>query len=143
VKINGVEEELMNTNLLVFIFVLQAASTVFSAGLDILEMYKPKPDRVTAFWTALQDMWLKLFGSSYPTVAAINVSSVAVTICFLFCHCAFIYFSAPSGKFWDCTSKCTTTTSFDMLAISEVLTAVLLKIQVFWDVTPCQWVTGT
>lgn len=62
----------------VFIFVLQAASTVFSAGLDILEMYKPKPERMTAFWTALQDMWLKLFGSSYPTVAAINVSSVAV-----------------------------------------------------------------
>ena len=62
----------------VFIFVLQAASTVFSAGLDILEMYKPKPERVTAFWTALQDMWLKLFGSSFPTVAAINVSSVAV-----------------------------------------------------------------
>jgi 3,2-trans-enoyl-CoA isomerase len=60
------------------IFVLQAASTVFSAGLDILEMYKPKPERVTTFWTSLQDMWLKLFGSSYPTVAAINVSSVSV-----------------------------------------------------------------
>jgi len=58
----------------VFMFVLQAASTVFSAGLDILEMYKPKPERVTAFWTTLQDTWLKLFGSSYPTVAAINVS---------------------------------------------------------------------
>lgn len=58
----------------VFMFVLQAASTVFSAGLDILEMYKPKPERFTAFWTTLQDMWLKLFGSSYPTVAAINVS---------------------------------------------------------------------
>ncbi|GFG39316.1 hypothetical protein Cfor_02241 [Coptotermes formosanus] len=54
-----------------------AASTVFSAGLDILEMYKPKPDRVLAFWTALQDTWLKLFGSSYPTVAAINGHSPA------------------------------------------------------------------
>jgi len=62
----------------VFISVLQAAATVFSAGLDILEMYKPKPERVTAYWTTLQDMWLKLFGSSYPTAAAINVSSVAV-----------------------------------------------------------------
>jgi 3,2-trans-enoyl-CoA isomerase len=62
----------------VFIFVLQAAPTVFSAGLDILEMYKPNPERVTAFFTAVQDMWLKLFGSSYPTAAAVNVSSVAV-----------------------------------------------------------------
>lgn len=62
----------------VFICVLQAAPTVFCAGLDILEMYKPKPERVTAFWTALQDMWLKLYGSSYPTAAAVNVSSVSV-----------------------------------------------------------------
>jgi len=54
-----------------------AASTVFSAGLDILEMYKPKPERFTAFWTTLQDTWLKLFGSSYPTVAAINGHSPA------------------------------------------------------------------
>lgn len=54
-----------------------ASSTVFSAGLDILEMYKPKPDRATDFWTTLQDTWLKLFGSSYPTVAAINGHSPA------------------------------------------------------------------
>lgn len=45
---------------------------VFSAGLDLLEMYKPDPDRIKKFWTALQDMWLKLYGSSYPTVAVIN-----------------------------------------------------------------------
>jgi len=62
----------------VFIFVLQAASTVFTAGLDILEVYKPNPERFTTLWTTLQGMWLKLFGSSYPTVAAINVSFVAL-----------------------------------------------------------------
>ena len=69
----------MNENKpVVFICVLQAASTVFSAGLDILEIYKQKPEHVAAFWTTLQDMWLKLFGSSYPTVAAVNVSPFAV-----------------------------------------------------------------
>lgn len=57
-------------------FAHQASPTVFSAGLDILEMYKPKQDRAVAFWTTLQDVWLKLFGSSYPTVAAINVSYI-------------------------------------------------------------------
>lgn len=51
----------------------QSSKTVFSAGLDILEMYKPDPDRCKAFWTALQDVWLKLYGSNYPTAAAINV----------------------------------------------------------------------
>ncbi|XP_059476411.1 enoyl-CoA delta isomerase 1, mitochondrial-like [Neocloeon triangulifer] len=54
-----------------------SSPTVFSAGLDIMEMYKPKPDRVKAFWSTLQEVWLQLFGSSYPTVAAINGHSPA------------------------------------------------------------------
>lgn len=45
---------------------------MFSAGLDIMEMYKPEEQRMRQFWTALQDVWLKLYGSSYPTAAAIN-----------------------------------------------------------------------
>ncbi|GBP79773.1 Enoyl-CoA delta isomerase 1, mitochondrial [Eumeta japonica] len=49
-----------------------ASPTVFSAGLDIMEMYKPDPKRVETFWVTLQDMWLKLFGASFPTAAAIN-----------------------------------------------------------------------
>lgn len=88
--ISGVQKNEHKSDVL--IFVLQAASTVFSAGLDILEMYKPKQDRATAFWTALQDTWLKLFGSSYPTVAAINVSSVAVRLRSLLCHCVVMFF---------------------------------------------------
>lgn len=54
-----------------------SGKTVFSAGLDILEMYKPDPDRMKAFWTALQDVWLQLYGSNYPTAAAINGHSPA------------------------------------------------------------------
>ncbi|EDW12522.1 enoyl-CoA delta isomerase 1, mitochondrial [Drosophila mojavensis] len=51
--------------------------TIFSAGLDIMEMYKPDKERVRAFWTALQDAWLALYGSSVPTAAAINGHSPA------------------------------------------------------------------
>lgn len=54
-----------------------SSPTVFSAGLDIMEMYKPDKDRVRAFWGALQDTWLKLYGSTFPTVAAINGHSPA------------------------------------------------------------------
>ncbi|KAJ6649931.1 Enoyl-CoA delta isomerase 1, mitochondrial [Pseudolycoriella hygida] len=54
-----------------------SSKTVFSAGLDILEMYNPEPERSKAFWTALQDVWLKLYGSPYPTAAAINGHSPA------------------------------------------------------------------
>nr|CAD7397419.1 unnamed protein product [Timema poppensis] len=54
-----------------------ASPTVFSAGLDLLEMYRPKSDRIRLFWSKLQEMWLKLYGSTYPTVAAINGHSPA------------------------------------------------------------------
>ena len=47
--------------------------TVFSAGLDIMEMYKPDLKRCTDFWHALQDLWLTLYGLGIPTAAAINV----------------------------------------------------------------------
>ncbi|XP_013098387.1 enoyl-CoA delta isomerase 1, mitochondrial [Stomoxys calcitrans] len=54
-----------------------ASNAVFSAGLDIMEMYKPNQDRLKQFWTSLQDTWLALYGSSVPTAAAINGHSPA------------------------------------------------------------------
>lgn len=45
---------------------------VFTAGLDIMEMHKPDPERFKQFWYALQDVWMKLYGSPFPTAAAIN-----------------------------------------------------------------------
>jgi 3,2-trans-enoyl-CoA isomerase len=42
-----------------------------------MEMYKPKEERLRQFWTALQDVWLKLYGSSFPTAAAITGHSPA------------------------------------------------------------------
>uniref|UniRef100_A0A096LQ01 Enoyl-CoA delta isomerase 1, mitochondrial n=1 Tax=Poecilia formosa TaxID=48698 RepID=A0A096LQ01_POEFO len=50
---------------------------VFSAGLDILEMYGKSPERCGEFWKAVQEMWLKLYGSNMVTIAAINGSSPA------------------------------------------------------------------
>lgn len=49
-----------------------SSPTVFSAGLDIMEMYKPDMKRVENFWTTLQEVWIKLFGSNFITAAAIN-----------------------------------------------------------------------
>lgn len=53
---------------------LQASPTVFSAGLDIMEMYKPDFKRAEEFWNTLQETWIKLFGFKIATAAAINVS---------------------------------------------------------------------
>lgn len=50
---------------------------VFSAGLDIMEMYGKSPERCGEFWKAVQEMWIKLYGSNMVTIAAINGSSPA------------------------------------------------------------------
>lgn len=50
---------------------------VFSAGLDILEMYGKSPERCGEFWKSVQEMWLKLYSSNLVTIAAINGSSPA------------------------------------------------------------------
>lgn len=50
---------------------------IFSAGLDILEMYQIKADRGKQFWNTLQDFWLKLYGSNKIYIAAINGHSPA------------------------------------------------------------------
>ena len=52
---------------------VQSVPNIFSAGLDILEMYKAKPERAAQFWRALQDFWIKLYGSSNVFIAALNV----------------------------------------------------------------------
>ncbi|XP_023944861.2 enoyl-CoA delta isomerase 1, mitochondrial [Bicyclus anynana] len=73
-----------------------SSPTVFSAGLDIMEMYKPDIKRAEEFWTTLQDVWFKLFGSSFPTAAAINGHAPAGG-CLLSMSCE--YRAMVSGKF--------------------------------------------
>lgn len=46
--------------------------TVFSAGLDITEMYQPDNHRLANFWESLQNLWLELYGTGMATVAAID-----------------------------------------------------------------------
>ncbi|PIO34579.1 hypothetical protein AB205_0003500, partial [Aquarana catesbeiana] len=41
-----------------------ASPKVFSAGLDITEMCGKSAEHYAAFWKAVQEMWLKLFGSN-------------------------------------------------------------------------------
>ncbi|KAH8249721.1 hypothetical protein KR032_011720 [Drosophila birchii] len=49
-----------------------ACPNVFSAGLDILEMYNTDEERLRNIWFELQNAWIALYGSSLPTAAAIN-----------------------------------------------------------------------
>ncbi|NP_001085036.1 enoyl-CoA delta isomerase 1 L homeolog [Xenopus laevis] len=54
-----------------------ASPKIFSAGLDIMEMYGKSAEHYAEFWRAVQEMWLKLYGSNMVTIAAINGSSPA------------------------------------------------------------------
>jgi len=51
--------------------------TVFSAGLDIMEMCTTDKKKLTDFWQTLQNAWLTLYGLTIPIAAAINGSSPA------------------------------------------------------------------
>lgn len=54
-------------------FILTSALPgVFSAGLDIREMYKSPEERLRKFWSSLQTLWLQLYGSKMASVALIN-----------------------------------------------------------------------
>ncbi|XP_051166402.1 enoyl-CoA delta isomerase 1, mitochondrial-like [Leptopilina boulardi] len=67
----------MKTQKLKGIIITSSLSTVFSAGLDIMEMYKVDVKRCSQFWTALQDFWMTLYGLQIRTAAAINGASPA------------------------------------------------------------------
>jgi 3,2-trans-enoyl-CoA isomerase len=57
--------------------ITSALPKIFSAGLDINELYQPKPGKLAEFWRALQDFWIKLYVSPLATAAAINGHSPA------------------------------------------------------------------
>lgn len=52
--------------------IISSKFPVFSAGLDLFEMYQPKHDRLELFWRELQEMKANYFGSSLLMMAAIN-----------------------------------------------------------------------
>lgn len=45
---------------------------VFSSGLNFKELIKPEEARINAYWIWFQEAMIKLYGSSFPTVALIN-----------------------------------------------------------------------
>ncbi|XP_047358931.1 enoyl-CoA delta isomerase 1, mitochondrial-like [Vespa velutina] len=59
------------------IILTSSLPAVFSAGLDIMELYKPDIERLTAYWRTLQDTWMTLYGLEIPIAAAINGASPA------------------------------------------------------------------
>jgi len=57
--------------------ILTSGCGVFSAGLDITEMYNPDIAKLRVFWGSLQDLWIAIYGCKLPMTAAINGHSPA------------------------------------------------------------------
>ena len=66
--------------------VLSSNTKVFSAGLDLMEMHDSKEEQLREYWTMVQDLWLSLYLSEVPIIAAINGASPAGG-CMLACAC--------------------------------------------------------
>ncbi|XP_065204573.1 enoyl-CoA delta isomerase 1, mitochondrial-like [Planococcus citri] len=50
---------------------------IYSAGLDLMEFYQTDKERLETFLITLHNTWLKIYTSSFPTVAVINGHAVA------------------------------------------------------------------
>ena len=65
-------EELQTSGKIDGIIITSGVSRTFSAGLDLKELHGVTPEHLRKFWKLVQDLWLCLYSSRVPTVAAIN-----------------------------------------------------------------------
>eukprot|EP01060_Flectonema_neradi_P020432 TRINITY_DN2796_c5_g1_i1.p1 TRINITY_DN2796_c5_g1~~TRINITY_DN2796_c5_g1_i1.p1 ORF type:complete len:255 (+),score=39.13 TRINITY_DN2796_c5_g1_i1:49-813(+) len=66
--------------------ILTSNTKVFSAGLDLMEMYDAKEENLREYWKIIQDLWLSIYLSEVPIIAAINGASPAGG-CMMACAC--------------------------------------------------------
>ena len=45
---------------------------IYTAGLDIMEIYQRKDEEIFEYWSLLQNMWLSLYTSKTPVIAQVN-----------------------------------------------------------------------
>ena len=54
------------------IVISSSVPNVFSAGLDLAELYQPSKPRLEEFWRQVQEVWLNVYSSRLPLLAVIN-----------------------------------------------------------------------
>ena len=69
---------------------------VFSAGLDLMELYPADGARLNEFWTAFQNLYMTLYGTRLACIAAIQGHAPAAG-CGLALSCDYRIMSASSG----------------------------------------------
>lgn len=59
------------------VILTSSLSNIFSAGIDIKELYNRTEKQLIEYWTTIQNMWLTLYNLEIPIAAAINGSCPA------------------------------------------------------------------
>lgn len=72
--------------------------STLSAGLDLNELYKPEPDRLTQFWTSFQQVFLDLYGSRLAVIGAITGNAPAAGCMLALCCDYRVMASTPSSS---------------------------------------------
>lgn len=57
--------------------VLTSTQPVFSAGLDLTELYQPSDDRLGTFWRSFTELVMRIYSSPLPIISALNGASPA------------------------------------------------------------------
>ncbi|XP_034525475.1 enoyl-CoA delta isomerase 1, mitochondrial [Ailuropoda melanoleuca] len=70
-------EKLENDKTFRGIIITSDCPGIFSAGLDLLEMYGRDPAHYAEYWKAVQELWLRVYLSSLVVISAINGVSPA------------------------------------------------------------------
>lgn len=70
------------------VILTSSLSNIFSAGIDIKELYNRTEKQLIEYWTTIQNMWLTLYNLEIPIAAAINGSSPAAG-CLLAMSCEY------------------------------------------------------
>jgi 3,2-trans-enoyl-CoA isomerase len=79
------------------VILASSSPKIFSAGLDLSELYQPDTTRLHDFWNSFQQLYLDLYGSRLSTLAAIGGHAPAAG-CMLALSCDYRMFSATGGK---------------------------------------------
>ena len=79
------------------LIIASSSPKIFSAGLDLAELYQPNIDRIEEFWNSFQQLYVDLYGSRLSTFAAMSGHAPAAG-CMIALYCDYRLFSATAGK---------------------------------------------
>lgn len=71
-EMRNILQEIATSNEADGLVITSSLTNTFSAGLELKELINTDRDRLSSYWTLVQECWYSLYSSQLPTVAALN-----------------------------------------------------------------------